>query len=368
MKLAVAALCLLVGISINAQAASPIGSVSENKGDACTVERGKTKLPGAKGASIESMDTYSTGACASSITFQDNSKVKVTENSRLVIDDFVYDPKSTDAGKMAMKVTMGTVRFASGQIEKNNSQNVAVSTPTATIAVRGTDFTMTVDEAGQSLVVLLPSCNDPKQVKTYEMEENRCKVGRIDVSTSAGTVTLENAFEGTYVMSSVLPPTAPVVINTVEGKINNNLILLHPPEIDRAIRDASKTKKEKQDLELEEDAQRLAAKARYDAQTAEAAFIRSLQHPYAPVCDSVRTICVRWDNENVDSIQARGKGTAYRTTPNEHYAEIKTEGYTSNTNITITQNDSVATYLIGDGSPGGNTVYIKQNTGVLVRK
>jgi FecR protein len=367
MKIAAAVLCL--SIIATSVAAAPIGSVSENKGDACTVERGKTKLPGAKGASIESMDTYSTGACASSITFQDNSKVKVTENSRLVIDEFVYDPKSTDAGKMAMKVTMGTVRFASGQIEKNNSQNVAVSTPTATIAVRGTDFTMTVDEAGQSLVVLLPSCNDPKMIKTYEMETNRCKVGRIDVSTSAGTVTLENAFEGTYVLSSQLPPTAPVVINTVESKINNTLILLHPPEIDRAIRDTTgKTKRDQQEAELEAEAQRLASKAREDAATAEAEFIRSLQHAYTPVCDPIHGICVKWDNENVDSMQAKGKGTAYRMTPNEHYAEVKTEGYTSNTNITITQNDSVATYLIGDGSPGGNTVYIKQNTGVLIRK
>ncbi len=53
---------------------------------------------------------------------------------------------------------MGTIRYTSGQIAKNNPQQVNVKTPTASIAVRGTDFTMTVDEAGQSLVVLVPSC------------------------------------------------------------------------------------------------------------------------------------------------------------------------------------------------------------------
>jgi hypothetical protein len=118
------ALLLSMILSSVAMAAGSIGSVSENKGTACAIERDRAKLPGEKGASIESMDTYTTGACASSITFKDDSKVRITENSKLVIDDFVYDPKSSDAGKMAMKVAMGTVRFASGQIEKNNSQNV----------------------------------------------------------------------------------------------------------------------------------------------------------------------------------------------------------------------------------------------------
>ena len=55
---------------------------------------------------------------------------------------------------------MGTVRYASGQIAKANPQQVGIQTPTATIAVRGTDFSMTVDEVGQSLVMLVPSCKD----------------------------------------------------------------------------------------------------------------------------------------------------------------------------------------------------------------
>jgi hypothetical protein len=147
-----------------------IGTVSENKGTACEVERNKKKMSGVKGAEIESMDTYTTGACVSNITFKDDTKVKVTENSRLLIDDFVFDPNKSDAGKLAIRVGMGTVRYASGQIAKNNPQQVNIKTPTAAVAVRGTDFTMTVDETGQSLVMLIPSCKDEKDVKQFELD------------------------------------------------------------------------------------------------------------------------------------------------------------------------------------------------------
>ena len=179
-------LAILFLLSSNLYAA--IGAVSEHKGSDCNIERNKQKLGGQKGAEVESMDTYVTGGCVSNITFKDDTKVKVNENSRLVIDDFVYDTKKSDAGKLALKVGMGTVRYASGQIAKNDPQKVAINTPTASIAVRGTDFSMTVDESGQSLVALLPSCKDEKDVKKYELQENTCAVGKIEVSTLAGSL------------------------------------------------------------------------------------------------------------------------------------------------------------------------------------
>jgi hypothetical protein len=108
------------------------------------------------------------------ITFEDDTRVQVNENSRLVIDDFVYDPK-TKAGKLGAKIALGTVRYASGQIAKNSPQNVALNTPTATISVRGTDFTASVDELGQSTVILLPSCPTDRKTRTVKDIEVNCK-------------------------------------------------------------------------------------------------------------------------------------------------------------------------------------------------
>ena len=345
-----------------------IGTVSENKGTACEVERNKKKMSGVKGAEIESMDTYTTGACVSNITFKDDTKVKVTENSRLLIDDFVFDPKKSDAGKLALKVGMGTVRYASGQIAKNNPQQVNIKTPTATVAVRGTDFTMTVDETGQSLIVLVPSCKDDKDIKTYELEENLCKVGRIEVSTLSGTVVLDKAFEATYVMSANMNPTPPTVINTIEGKIGNNLIISKPMEIQMAIKEQSKTKQERELEEIEADAQRkISQRVKETNEEIENARILALEEALGKSgCNASTSVCVAWEKNDSPDIQSKGKGTAFRSNI-DHYAEVKTTGYDSNTFVAISHNDQYAFTFVGSGDPGGNVVNIIQKTGVLRR-
>jgi len=345
-----------------------IGTVSENKGSACEVERNKKKLSGVKGAEIESMDTYTTGACVSNITFKDDTKVKVTENSRLVIDDFVFDPKKSDAGKLAMKVGMGTVRYASGQIAKNNPQQANIKTPTATIAVRGTDFTMTVDETGQSLIVLLPSCKDDKDIKTYELEENRCRVGSIVVSNGVGSVTLDKAFEATFVMSSTVNPSPPVVVNTVEGKIGNNLIIVKPQEVVQALREQAKTKRDRELEDIEVEAQRrIAMRVRETNEAIENARILAMMEAAGKIgCNASTSVCVSWEKNDSSDIQSKGQGTAYRSNV-DHYAEVKTTGYESNTFVAISHNDQYAFTIIGSGDPGGNVLNIIQKSGVLRR-
>jgi hypothetical protein len=350
-------------------AGDSIGVVADNKGTACEIQRGKAKSTGVKGSAIESMDVYLTQACSSNITFKDDTKVKVTENSKLVIDDFVYDPKKSDAGKLAMKVTMGTVRYASGQIAKNNPQQVAVNTPTASIAVRGTDFSMTVDETGQSLVVLLPSCKDESEQKKYELEENRCKVGQIVVSNAAGTVTLDKAFEATYITSFDNKPTMPTIINTVEGKINNNLIIVRPHEVERALRDSTgRTKKEELDAEIEAEAARRLAQRIKDAadEIERARLLAMIDAAGKSGCNPSTNVCVAWTNPDSSDIQTKGKGVAFRSNT-DHYAEVKTQGYDSNTSVTIIHNDAFASELIGPGGGNGNNIFIKQNTGTLRR-
>lgn len=368
MRVIITLLCLLA--SSFTWAAGSIGTVTENKGTVCKIERNKNQMSGVKGSSVESMDTYATGACVSDITFKDDTKVKVNENSRLVIDDFVFDPKSSDAGKLAMKVGMGTVRYASGQIAKNNPQSVNIKTPTASVAVRGTDFTMSVDETGQSLIILLPSCKDPNDVKTYELEENRCKVGVIEVSNSAGTVILDKAFEATYITSLNTMPSAPVVMHTVESKINPMLLLSHPPEINKAIKDASgKTKKEEQEAELEaEAARRLAQMVRESREDIDRVrFLLDAIPGGSKACNPAKAVCVAWENPNAPDLSTRGKAVAFRFTEGEHYAEVKTTGATSNTLIAISHNDDYASVVIGDSGSITNTVLIKQRVGTVAR-
>jgi hypothetical protein len=113
------------------------------------------------------------------------------------------------------------VRYASGQIAKNSKQNVVIKTPTAVVGVRGTDFTMTIDETGSSTIILLPSCNTNGQ----------CYVGEISVESDAGQVILNQAFQATVVDTISSTPMKPVILNLDEEMINNLLIVSKPKEI-----------------------------------------------------------------------------------------------------------------------------------------
>ena len=202
-----------------------VGSITDQVNAVSSIQRQKTVLPGTKGAGIEMQDVIRTGAGKVGIKFVDDTRVQVTENSRLVIDDFVYDPKSTKGGKLAVNIMLGTVRYASGQVGKNNPQSVAINTPTATIAVRGTDFSTTVDELGRSVIVLLPSCPS-----NYVDVERDCITGKIEVITDAGRVILDKPFQATKTESRGLAPTKPVLINLTEDSLAS-LLILSPPRV-----------------------------------------------------------------------------------------------------------------------------------------
>jgi hypothetical protein len=211
---------LLLSISQNSTAG--IGSITEQTAAVPSIQRSKQTLQGTKGTRVEMNDAIKTAAGKIGIRFEDNTTVQVNENSRLVIDDFVYDPKAR-GGKLAVNVASGTVRYASGQIAKNNPQNVAVNTPTATIGVRGTDFTATVDELGASTIILLPSC--PPGWRDVERD---CKTGSITVDSDAGQVVLTKPFQATRVESRSATPLKPVILNLSEDAISNMLIISPP--------------------------------------------------------------------------------------------------------------------------------------------
>ena len=179
-----------------------------------------------KDLGVEMLDVIATAKGKVQINFIDDTRVDVTEHSRLVIDDFVYDPASQE-GSLSLKASLGTIRYASGQIAKNSKQNVKITTPSAVIGVRGTDFTMTVDEIGGSTIILLPSCDT----------NGDCFVGEISVESDAGMVIMNQAFQATTVSTSASVPLKPVILDLDENLINNLLIISKP----RAIAEAERT-------------------------------------------------------------------------------------------------------------------------------
>lgn len=223
------AIAIAAASSLNAY----IGKMMEVTGPAQIV-RGKDKIEGKVDTGVEMNDSVETLKSRVSITFEDNTKMQVTEFSKLKIDEFVYDPKS-GKGSLSVKAAFGTVRYASGAIAKNSRENVKVQTPTAKVSVRGTDFSMTVSEDGKSLIVLLPS--KPLAAGGPVL------VGEISVSNISGTVLLNQAYQATFVASASAPPTVPVVLDFQdESRINNMLIVETPRQVTQAVKEQKKEK------------------------------------------------------------------------------------------------------------------------------
>ena len=211
---------LLLFLAIQAQA--NIGSVTDFTGSAA-IERdeGFEVYDVENGLGVEMMDVVATAMGKVRIEFLDETLVDVTEHSRLIIDDFVYDP-DTGEGSLGLKASLGTIRYASGKIAKNSRQNVVITTPSAVIGVNGTDFAMIVNEIGGSMITLLPSCDS----------SGLCVTGEISVTTDIGYVIMNKAFETTYVDAAGVKPTKPVILDLDEEMMTNLLIIRKVEEVD----------------------------------------------------------------------------------------------------------------------------------------
>ena len=196
-----------------------IGTISELRGNGEVVRQGTTdKLLAELALGIASYDDVRTGNGRMAIEFLDSSVVRLTEHSKIVIDDFVYDP-DPNKSKLALNMASGTARFITGRLAGIKKENIFIKTPSATIGIRGTDFTTTVDELGRSLVILLPDAMGNAS-------------GEISVTTWSGTEILDKPFQATMVSTFESQPTKAVVLgNLTLALIDNMLIVNKPPAI-----------------------------------------------------------------------------------------------------------------------------------------
>lgn len=218
--------CIATG-SINA--AENIGGIFEQSGSVGKISRttGET-LQAELETDIVSMDEIETANGRLKIKFVDNTQVSLTENTYIEINEYVFDP-DPNKSKMALNFVSGTARFATGGLGLVARQNIQIDTPTASIGIRGTDFTTTVDELGRSLVILLPDENCSDKVR---LEEGCAPSGSITVTNDGGTQILTEAYQAVMVSTFETIPTPPVkILNLNLDMIDNMFIVSEPKEI-----------------------------------------------------------------------------------------------------------------------------------------
>ena len=191
-----------------------IGSITELKGNTRVVR--DKPYESVIDFSLNAMDRLETSNGRMGVMFRDDTTIRLTEHSNVIIDKFVFDPNPSKSS-MALNFVKGTGRFISSKKPRIPKENISIKTNAATIGIRGTDFTITVKESGESLVILLP-------------DENGDSSGEIVVTTAFGSVVLNKPYQATTVYNLETPPTNPVILDLTLDMIDNYLIVNPPKE------------------------------------------------------------------------------------------------------------------------------------------
>jgi len=153
----------------------PIGSVATVTGKASVTRDDKT-IPLKVKDEIYLNDVVQTAASSSlGLTFSDGTTFNLKANAQITIDTFVYE----DGGKQnagVFDVTRGTVAFVAAAVAKTG--DMKITTPTATLGIRGTSGLVEVPEGASA------TSRNNVNVKLYPDADGR--VGRIEVNDRGG--------------------------------------------------------------------------------------------------------------------------------------------------------------------------------------
>jgi FecR protein len=160
-----------------AQAAAddPIGNVATLTGIA-TVIRNKNSIALKLQDDVFLNDVLQTSANSTlGVTFNDSTTFNLTANARIAVDSYIYE----DGGKQnkaIFDITKGTVAFVAAAVAKTG--DMTISTPTASLGIRGTTGLVEVPEGATAA-----GANNVA-IKLYPDPDGR--VGRIEVNDRAG--------------------------------------------------------------------------------------------------------------------------------------------------------------------------------------
>ncbi|MCB9988602.1 MAG: FG-GAP repeat protein [Rhodospirillales bacterium] len=154
---------------------SPVGAVEEISGDATVTRADGTTETLTIGMPIFQGDIVETSAeGAVNIVFSDDSSFAVSQNARLAIDEYVFDPAS-ESGSSNFSLLRGVFVFTSGLIGRDDPDDVEIDTPIGSIGIRGTTIAGQIEPDGDSFVTVTE--------------------GAIVVRNGAGEMVLSNQFE-----------------------------------------------------------------------------------------------------------------------------------------------------------------------------
>lgn len=162
-----------------------IGTILEVEGAGTVTRPGKQAVAAAVKTRVHMNDVIATGPKGRIfILFIDNTQFTLSENTKLKVDKYVFDPQNANVNKGTFNVMQGAFKYTSGQLAKKKDPDVSINTPYGNIGVRGT-------------VVLGGRVKDAYGVHVQE--------GRVQVRNDAGAVLVDKG-NGTMIKSRAEKP------------------------------------------------------------------------------------------------------------------------------------------------------------------
>lgn len=174
--------------------------------------------------SVHLGDAISSGPASQlQVLLRDRSIFTVGANARMRIDKFVYDP-ARGTGDVAASVAKGAFRFMSGRTLSRTGGSAAVSTPVASIGVRGTILEGVVGEDAITTADgeegVPKSGSDPQGATLIVLRgpgprtDGLDKPGAIDVTSGGKTITIDKPGYAVFIPGPGLPPIGPFLLSS----------------------------------------------------------------------------------------------------------------------------------------------------------
>jgi len=153
----------------------PIGNVATLTGSA-TVTRNNAATPLKLQDDIFQNDVLKTSANSTlGVTFNDATTFNLTANATITIDNYVYEEGSKQNAAL-FDIAKGTVAFVAAEVA--HTGDMKISTPTASLGIRGTTGLVEVPEGA--------AANNPNNVAIKLYPDADGRVGRIEVNDRSG--------------------------------------------------------------------------------------------------------------------------------------------------------------------------------------
>lgn len=174
MKHRLLGMTVLLGLAALAPAVIGAGEGTAVGVDPDALARGMTDRILEAGADISVGETVVTGPSGQvQIIFHDQTRLVVGPNSALLIETYLLADSNT-VSNLTVNALGGTFRFITGNSPK---PAYSIRTPTAAIAVRGTEFDLLVDRAGSRVMLYEGALQICNPAGDCEDVTGRCEIG-----------------------------------------------------------------------------------------------------------------------------------------------------------------------------------------------